>query len=170
MRRLLVVALVFGLLGGTSSVAVADQWSSTVEWVNKDVRASTWLRCSDNRPAPGHDACWGRFFFTDEGVDNVNHVEFEHLQMMIDRAPPGGTAVVLRGSPNDNRDYFSIWFDVLTTDAACLHDDDFPQDITENDTVWTRSKFRVHWNDGTATAWRFESTQHIQFTLASQCT
>lgn len=165
-KRLLALLAAGVVLIGNAGTASADQWKNTYTWPDKNVTVHVILQCNQSNP----DYCFGVMSFEDAGpVDNVEKVELKLLQL-IKIENGGGTSKVLRGSTQDGKSYFGIWWTVPTGHAACLHDAQYPNDITSGDVVWTRAEYRIHWNNGTVSAWQVHISPHVMFLSQSQCT
>ena len=91
------------------------------------------------------------------------------LQMIIDRAPRGGSTSVLKESPFDQKNYAASWFLRATNPAPCLHPVEHFGGVRDGDTMWVRAQYRIFWKDGSATAWRYDASHPITFRFSSQC-
>jgi hypothetical protein len=168
-RRPLVLALALAALGTMPSVALAQiLGTERVEWPNRDVLVHLRLH-SIGGPQLDPQEVRGEFLFEDYGADNTHHVRLERLQMIIDRAPRGGSTSVLRESPFDQKNYSAGWFLRATNPAPCLHPIEQFGGVRDGDTVWVRAQYRIFWRDGSATAWRYDASHPITFQFSSQC-
>jgi hypothetical protein len=172
-KKIAALMLALGLLSTTAGAAYADTLGTeTFNWPGSEVTVRLSILTARNL-TPGQDMGWGRMIIEDLGADNVYRLELTKLQLMIDRAPRGGTSSVLRGSPGDDRLYTVDTglpgLQNVTYTVPCLHDDQFPSGITHGDTVWVRAEYRIHWNNGLMTPVRVDESNFVTFTLASQC-
>lgn len=168
-RRLVVLALALAALVTMPSVAQAQiLGTERIEWPNKDVLVYLRLH-SIGGPQLEPQEVRGEFLFEDNGVDNIDHVRLESLQVVIDRAPRGGSTSVLRESPFDQKDYSVSWFLRATNPAPCLHPVENFGGVRDGDTMWVRAQYRIFWKDGSATAWRYDASHPITFQFSSQC-
>lgn len=168
-RRLVVLALAPAALVTMPSMAQAQiLGTERIEWPNKDVLVSLRLHSIGGPQLEPHEV-QGEFLFEDNGVDNTDHVRLESLQMIIDRAPRGGSTSVLKESPFDQQNYSASWFLRATNPAPCLHPEENVGGVRDGDTMWVRAQYRIYWKDGSATAWRYNASHPITFQFSSQC-
>lgn len=168
-KRLVVLALALAALVTMPSVAQAQILGTIrIEWPNKDVLVYLRLH-SIGGPQLEPQEVRGELLLEDHGVDNTDHVRLESLQMIIDRAPRGGSTSVLRESPFDQKNYSASWFLRATNSAPCLHSVEHVGGVRDGDTIWVRAQYRIFWKDGSATAWRYNASHPITFQFSSQC-
>lgn len=168
-RRPVVLTLTLAALVTIQSVAQAQiLGTKRIEWPNKDVLVYLRLH-SIGGPQLEPQEVRGEFLFEDHGVDNTDHVRLESLQMIIDRAPRGGSTLVLRESPFDRKNYSASWFLRPTNQAPCLHPVEHFGGVRDGDSMWVRAQYRIFWKDGSATAWRYDASHPITFQFSSQC-